>query len=287
MQDKIKNAQILLESLPYIREFYNKTFVIKYGGSAQIDPALREKVAQDIVLLKLVGINVIVVHGGGKHINEVISQFGLQPEFRNGLRVTDSETMSVAEMVLSGRSNKDLVTLINKHGGKAIGLSGKDGPCLRAVPFLDEDGHDYGHVGVVEEVSTDVLELLEKGGYIPVISPVAIGEDGKTFNVNADTAAGKIAESVKAAKLIYLTDVQGIYRDFTNKKDLLSSISKQQALQLIDEGVISAGMIPKVHSIIDSLEGGVNKVHIINGMVEHALLLEIFTDGGIGTEFHL
>lgn len=287
MQEKIKKAQILLESLPYIREFYNQTFVIKYGGSAQIDPELREKVAQDIVLLKLVGINVIVVHGGGKHINEVIDKFGLEPQFRNGLRVTDSETMAVAEMVLSGKSNKDLVSLINKHGGNAIGLSGKDGPCLKAVPYIDKDGHDYGHVGVVNEVSTEVLELLEKGGFIPVISPVAYGSGGKSFNVNADEAAGKIASAVKAAKLIYLTDVQGVYKDHSNSAGFLSSLSREYALQLIEEGAISGGMIPKVHSIIGSLEAGVQKVHIINGTVEHALLLEIFTDGGIGTEFHL
>ena len=287
MQEKIKNAEILLEALPYIREFNNKPFVIKYGGSAMVDPVLKDKVAQDIVLLKLVGINVIVVHGGGKHINEVIDKYGIAPNFKNGLRVTDDATMEVAEMVLSGKANKDIVTLINKHGGRAVGISGKDGPLLFAEPYRDETGEDYGRVGVVNHVERDILDILDSNNFIPVISPVAVDSSGTTYNVNADIAAGKIAQAVNAAKLIYLTDVQGVCRDIEDSKTLYSTLSTSSSLKLMEEGIISGGMIPKVRSILECLEEGVEKVHIINGTIPHALLLEIFTKGGIGTEFHL
>lgn len=287
MQDKIKNAEILLEALPYIREFNNQPFVIKYGGSTMVDPVLRDKVAQDIVLLKLVGINVIVVHGGGKHINEVIAKYGITPVFKNGLRVTDSTTMEIAEMVLSGKANKDVVTLINKHGGRAVGISGKDGPLLMARRYQDESGEDYGQVGVVEDVRTDILETLDSNNFIPVISPVAVDTAGTTYNVNADQAAGMIARAVGAAKLIFLTDVQGVYRDPETRRDMASTLSRGEALELIKTGAISGGMLPKVRSILECLDNGVKKVHIINGTIPHALLLEIFTQNGIGTEFHL
>lgn len=287
MQDKIKNAEILLEALPYIREFNNQPFVIKYGGSTMVDPVLRDKVAQDIVLLKLVGINVIVVHGGGKHINEVIAKYGITPVFKNGLRVTDSTTMEIAEMVLSGKANKDVVTLINKHGGRAVGISGKDGPLLMARRYQDESGEDYGQVGVVEDVRTDILETLDSNNFIPVISPVAVDTAGTTYNVNADQAAGMIARAVGAAKLIFLTDVQGVYRDPETRRDIASTLSRGEALELIKTGAISGGMLPKVRSILECLDNGVKKVHIINGTIPHALLLEIFTQNGIGTEFHL
>jgi len=287
MQEKIRNAEILLEALPYIREFNKRPFVIKYGGSAMVDPELRDKVAQDIVLLKLVSINVIVVHGGGKHINEVIDKYGIAPEFKNGLRVTDDATMEVAEMVLSGKANKDIVTLINKHGGRAVGISGKDGPLLFAEQYRDESGEDYGRVGVVNHVERDILDILDSNNFIPVISPVAVDNEGRTYNVNADIAAGKIARAVNAAKLIYLTDVQGICRDPSAGDTLYSTLSSSAALDLMEEGIIAGGMLPKVRSILECLDEGVEKVHIINGTIPHALLLEIFTRGGIGTEFHL
>ena len=287
MQEKIKKAKVLLEVLPYIREFYGKTFVIKYGGSAMINPELKEMVAQDLVLLKLVGINVVVVHGGGKHISDVLDKFGFESEFRDGLRVTGDDEIGVVEMVLSGKANKDIVTLINKHGGNAVGISGKDGPFLYASAYRDSKGYDYGHVGTIDSIDTAILQNLEKGSFIPVISPIAGGNDGKTYNVNADIVAGKIAEAIGAEKLIFLTDVQGIFRDFENKKDLISSISKDESIKLMKDGIISGGMLPKVKSIIGSIDAGVKKVHIINGTLEHSLLLEVFTTGGIGTEFHI
>lgn len=287
MQEKIRKAAILLEALPYIREFNGSTFVVKYGGSAMIEPGLRDQVAQDLVLLKLVGINLIVVHGGGKYISQEMEQKGLKAEFRDGLRVTDAAAMEVAEMVLSGKANKSIVSLINKHGGHAVGLSGKDGPFLFAGPYHDEQGRDYGQVGTIEQVDGAVLRHLEAGGYIPVVSPVAGSKDGGTFNVNADEVAGKIAQAIGAAKLIFMTDVDGIYRTPDDKSSLISSLARSGAETLMEQGVISGGMLPKVRSILGCLEQGVDKVHIINGTIPHALLLEIFTRGGIGTEFHL
>lgn len=286
MKAKIKRAEIVLEALPYIRQFSGKPFVVKYGGSAMLDDELREKVARDLVLLKLVGINLVVVHGGGKHINEMLGKLNIKGEFRNGLRVTDEETMRVVEMVLSGRSNKEIVTLINKHGGNAVGLSGKDGPLLHAVPYVDAQGETYGQVGVVESVSTALIERILAGGFIPVISPVAFGQDGKSYNVNADMVASRIAQAIHASKLIYLTDVPGVLRNPEDASSLFSRLNTLEARKLIEEGVIAGGMLPKVNSIIECLEQGVEKVHIINGMTPHALLLEIFTDDGIGSEFY-
>jgi len=285
MEAKIKRAEVLIEALPYIRRFSGKPFVVKYGGSAMLNDELREKVARDLVLLKLVGINLVVVHGGGKHINEMLGKLDIKGEFRNGLRVTDEETMRIVEMVLSGRSNKEVVTLINKHGGNAVGLSGKDGPLLHAVPYVDAEGGTYGQVGVVESVSTSLIDRMLDGGFVPVISPVAFGHDGKSYNVNADMVASRVAQAIHASKLIYLTDVPGVLRDREDPASLVSTLTIAESQRLIGEGVISGGMLPKVNSIIECLENGVEKVHIVNGMTPHALLLEVFTDGGIGTEF--
>jgi len=287
MQEIMEKVGILLEALPYIREFNNSSFVIKYGGSAQMDPVLKDKVAQDIVLLKLVGINVIVVHGGGKHINQTLEKFGIKSEFKNGLRVTDDHTMEVTEMVLSGKSNKEIVTLINKHGGHAIGISGKDGPLLYASSYVSNDGTNYGRTGKIDHVEHSVIEHLESSNFIPVISPVAIGTDGNTYNVNADEVASKVAEAVNAEKLIYLTDVDGILADEKDGSSLIHQITEKKVNELIEQGVISGGMLPKVKSIYESLHNGVDKVHIINGTTEHSLLLEIFTQGGIGTQLSL
>jgi len=284
MKRKIMRPEILIEALPYIQQFSGKPFVIKYGGSTLLDEAQCERVAGDLALLKLVGIHLVVVHGGGKHINEMLDKLGIQNEFKNGLRVTDEETMRVVEMVLSGRSNKDIVTLINRYGGNAVGLSGKDGPLLRAVPYVDAEGVQYGRVGVVESVSTALIDQMHAGGFIPVISPVAFGEDGRSYNVNADMVASRVAQAIHAKKLIYLSDVPGLLRDPNDKDSLISTVSVSEARALITDGAISGGMLPKIRSIIECLENGVEKVHIISGLLPHALLLEVFTNGGIGTE---
>jgi acetylglutamate kinase len=251
-----------------------------------LDEAQFERVARDLALLKLVGINLVVVHGGGKHINDMLAKLNIKNEFRNGLRVTDDETMRIVEMVLSGRSNKDLVTLINRHGGNAVGLSGKDGPLLRARAYVDSEGGSYGRVGIIDAgaVSADLIRHMHTGGYMPVISPVAFGEDdGKSYNINADLVAARVAQAMRAKKLIYLSDVPGVLRDAGDKDSLISTLSVSDARALVADGVISGGMLPKIQSIIECLETGVERVHIISGLVPHALLLEVFTDGGIGT----
>jgi acetylglutamate kinase len=287
MQTAIEKANILLEALPYIREFANKTFVIKFGGNAMIDESLSHSFALDIILLSYVGIRPVVVHGGGPQIGGLMEKLGKKPAFIDGLRVTDQETMDIAEMVLTGSINKGIVSHINKNGGRAVGLSGKDGSLLMARKMLKKDKNDpsktldIGFVGEITSVNPRVINTLDTNQFIPVIAPVGCGEDGQTYNINADTAAGAIAGALKAEKLILLTDVEGV-KD--TKGTLLSTLTEPEVQHLIAAGDITGGMIPKVTCCCMALDEGVAKAHIIDGRVEHAVLLEIFTDVGIGTQ---
>ncbi len=283
MQRYIEKVNTLTESFPYIRQFYGKTVVIKYGGHAMSEEALRRSFALDMVLLKYVGINPVIVHGGGPQIGRLLDRIGKKSEFVGGMRVTDEETMSVVEMVLVGDVNKEIVNNINIVGGRAVGLSGKDGGLLLAEKIRHrENGRDIdiGLVGTVRRVDPRVIETLDREKFIPVIAPVGYDEEGRTYNINADIAAGKIAEALRAEKFILLTDVEGVKVD----GDLASTLRKGECLDLIERGVITGGMIPKVNCCLEAIEGGVSKTHIIDGRVEHAVLLEIFTDAGIGTE---
>ena len=282
MKKAIKTADILVEALPYIRAFAGKTVVVKYGGAAMVESRLKERFAEDIALMKYVGMHPVIVHGGGPQISQMMKRLGKEPTFVGGIRVTDAETVGIVEMVLGGVINPEIVALINRHGGRAVGLTGKDGPLLIARPLkaAKESSIDLGQVGEVDGVDPGVLQGLEEARFIPVIAPVAGGVDGKTYNVNADLAAGAIAGALRAEKLLLLTDVPGIL----DGKKLIPTISKKEAQKLIRKGTISSGMIPKVQACLDALEGGVTKAHIIDGRVPHALLLELFTDKGIGTE---
>lgn len=289
MQELINKAKVLMEALPYIKRFTNTTIVIKYGGHAMADERLKESFAQDIVLLKYIGLNPVIIHGGGPQINETLKKYGIVSEFVRGMRVTDAQTMAVVEMVLVGQVNKEVVGLINRHGGRAVGLCGKDGELLLSRKLLQEvkgeDGAveslDLGFVGDVVSVNRELIETLERARFIPVIAPVGVGIDGQSYNINADVVAGRVAAALGAEKLILLTDVQGV-----KDKDgqLLTSIPVAQMQNLINDGTIAGGMIPKVECCAEALAGGVKKAHIIDGRVEHAVLLEIFTDTGIGTE---
>ncbi len=287
MQTAIEKVNILMEALPYIRKFANKTFVIKFGGNAMIDEALSHSFALDIILLSYVGIRPVVVHGGGPQIGGLMEKLGKQPAFIDGLRVTDQETMDIAEMVLTGSINKDIVSHINKNGGRAVGLSGKDGSLLMARKMLKKDKNDpsktidIGFVGEITSVNPRVINTLDSNQFIPVIAPVGCGEDGQTYNINADTAAGAIAGALKAEKLILLTDVEGV-KD--RGGSLLSTLTEPEVQRLISSGDISGGMIPKVTCCCRALDEGVAKAHIIDGRLDHAVLLEIFTDIGIGTQ---
>lgn len=288
MDTLIQKADTLLEALPYIQRFSGKTIVIKYGGHAMIDEDLKQQFAQDVVLLKYVGMNPVVVHGGGPQIGAMLKTLGITSEFIRGMRVTDAATMDVVEMVL-GKLNKEIVMLINRHGGRAVGLSGKDGELVIARKMfltIREEGqpatsHDIGQVGEVVGVNPHVVHSLTEANFIPVIAPIGIGEDGTTYNINADLVAGEIAEALEAEKLILLTDVEGIKDE---RGDLISTLGSEQAQTLIEQQTISAGMIPKVECCINALHGGVKKTHIIDGRVRHTILLEIFTKEGIGTE---
>jgi len=289
MKDIITKAEILIEALPYIRKFYGKSFVIKYGGAAQVKEELKESFAKDIALLNFIGIKTTVVHGGGPKISATMEKMGKKPKFVQGQRVTDQETMDIVEMVLGGLVNKEIVSLINNHGGKAVGLSGKDGGLIKAKKKLIKKSSvkgvdeiiDIGLVGEVTQVDPHIIISLEKEGFIPVISPVGVGPKGETLNINADYVAASVASALKAEKLILLTDVPGII----DKKDrIISTLKKQQIKKLIDDGTISGGMLPKVQACIKAIEGGVSKTHIIDGRVAHCMLLEIFTKEGIGTE---
>lgn len=283
--DLKRRAEILVEALPYIRQFYGKLFVIKYGGKAMIDEELKRSVVQNIVLLRYVGIVPIVVHGGGTEITELMQRLGKEPKFVRGLRVTDAETAEIAEMVLAGKINKELVDLINRSGGLAVGLNGKDANLLRAskIPPERTGGVDLGFVGEVEEVNPSVLHLLSSAGYIPVVSSTSADEEGNTLNLNADHVAGKIAAALQSTKLIFLTDVDGIYRDPNDPSTLISVLKASEAKELLQKGVIERGMIPKVEACLEALANGVPQTHIINGSIPHALLMEVFTDKGIGT----
>jgi acetylglutamate kinase len=286
--DALRRAEILMEALPYIREFRGKTVVIKYGGAAMEQGDLKEPFALDVILLQLVGISPVIVHGGGPQIGALMKRLGKEPRFVGGMRVTDKETMEIVEMVLVGKINKEIVGLINHHGGRAVGLSGKDADLIRArrrahrLPSGEEI--DIGLVGEVEAVNAEPIRLLEEHGFIPVIAPVAVGDHGETYNVNADLVAGEVAAALSAEKLIHLTDVQGI---LDGAGRLVSTLARKEAERLMQEGVIEGGMLPKVESSLRALTGGSAKAHIVDGRVPHAILLEIFTREGIGTEIVL
>ena len=286
--EMIQRAEVLIEALPYIRAFQGKTLVIKYGGAAMEQADLKEQFAQDVLLLRLVGIRPVIVHGGGPQIGALMKRLGKEPRFVGGMRVTDEETVQIVEMVLVGKINKEIVGLINLHGGRAVGLSGKDASLLRARKRLhrmpDGTSADIGLVGEVEAVNPEPIRLLEENGFIPVIAPVGVGEAGETYNINADLVAGDVAAALFAEKLIHLTDVTGI-----NGEDgkLVSTLTKRDAERLIKAGVIDGGMLPKVESSLRALTGGAQKAHIIDGRVPHAILLEVLTKEGIGTEIIL
>lgn len=289
MKKLIEKAEVLIEALPYIRKFYGKTFVIKYGGAAQKEEELKEAFAEDVALLNFIGIRPVIVHGGGPKISATMEQMGKKAEFVHGHRVTDQETMDIVEMVLGGLVNKQIVSLINSKGGRAVGLSGKDGDLIKAKKKkLKDPGAqqpteliDIGLVGEVTEVNASVLEALDKSGFIPVISPVGVGKKGETFNINADDITAAIAKSIGAEKLIYLTDVDGV-KDKKGKS--IGTLSKSEAKKLMKSKAITGGMLPKVDTAVSAIDSGVGKVHIVDGRIPHCLLLEIFTDKGIGTE---
>ena len=279
-------AKILAEALPYIRRFHGKTIVIKYGGNAMIEEHLKQGFARDVVLLKLVGMNPVVVHGGGPQINDLLGRLGKQGEFVAGMRVTDPETMDVVEMVLGGSVNKDIVNLINRHGGKAVGLTGKDGAFIRAKKMLMADREtagkmiNIGQVGEIVSIDPALITLLDTQDFIPVIAPIGVGDEGESYNINADLVAGKLAEILKAEKLILLSNIPGVMDKAGN---LLTGLTAQRVDELFADGTISGGMLPKIGSALDAVKQGVKSCHIIDGRVEHALLLEILTDQGIGT----
>lgn len=277
-----ERAQVLVEALPYLRRYSGHTLVIKYGGAAMIDADLKRSVMQDIVLMRTVGLRPVVVHGGGPEVSELMKRLGKEPVFVNGLRVTDAETASIAEMVLSGTTNKGIVAYIQRHGGQAVGLSGKDGDLILAER-MQVEGADLGFVGEIRDIRTGLLETLSAAGYIPVISSTAGGPDGETYNINADHVAGRLAAALGAAKLILLTDVRGIMADLQDPDSLLHEIPAAEARQLIAAGQVSKGMIPKVEACLMATDGGVERAHIIDGRVPHGLLTEVFTDRGIGT----
>jgi acetylglutamate kinase len=286
MEKYIEKAKILSEALPYFRKFYGKTVVIKYGGSSMESEQIRQTTASDIVLMKYVGMNPVVVHGGGKAISDVMAKMGKKPVFHKGMRVTDDETKDIVEMVLVGRINKEVVTLINQAGGKAVGISGKDGNLIRSTKYYPEgtSGVDIGFVGKVSEINPDLIRSLAHDGYIVVVAPIGVGENGETYNINADSVAGEAAAALKAEKLVLLTDTPGILREKGDESTLISTVKLPEIKELIDTGVIEGGMIPKVEACERALKAGVNKTHIIDGRILHALLLEIFTDRGIGTQ---
>jgi acetylglutamate kinase len=281
-----QKAKVLAEALPYIRRFHGRTIVVKYGGNAMTDARLKESFAHDVVLLKLVGMNPVVVHGGGPQIDELLARMGKKGEFVQGMRVTDAETMDIVEMVLGGQVNKEVVTLINQAGGRAVGLTGQDGAFIRARKMLLSDKSsgngkiDIGQVGEIAAIDPSVITPLEQAGFIPVVAPIGVGEDGQSYNINADLVAGKLAEVLRAEKLIVLTNTPGVL-DKNGK--LLTGLTPKKIDALVDDGTLSGGMLPKISSALDAARSGVASVHIIDGRVEHALLLEILTDEGVGT----
>ena len=282
-------AHVLVEALPYIQRFQGKTIVIKYGGNAMVDQTLKEGFARDVVLMKLMGINPVIVHGGGPQIGDLLKRLGITSEFVQGMRVTDTETMDVVEMVLGGQVNKEIVNLINRHGGRAVGLTGKDGDLIRArklllrrdAPELKEpEIIDIGHVGEVESIDVRVVDMLVKGDFIPVIAPIGVGKDGRSYNINADLVAGKVAEFLKAEKLMLLTNTPGLL-DATGQ--LVTDLEVSRLDEMVSTGVIHGGMLPKIQCAVDAVQAGVRTAHILDGRVEHALLLDLFTNEGVGT----
>jgi acetylglutamate kinase len=289
MNEKLASASkaaVLAEALPYIKRFHGRTIVIKYGGNAMTDEHLKQCFARDVVLLKLVGLNPVVVHGGGPQIESLLARVGKKGEFVQGMRVTDAETMDVVEMVLGGQVNKEIVSLINQQGGKAVGLTGKDGNLIRARKLLIENKGksgemlDIGQVGEIVAIDPSLIALLDSGAFIPVIAPIGVGSSGETYNINADVVAGKIAEILKAEKLILLTNTPGVLDKAGN---LLTGVTPREIDEMVADGTLSGGMLPKIGSALDAARSGVKSVHIIDGRVEHALLLEILTDEGVGT----
>lgn len=288
-QSALNIANVLGEALPYIQRFTGKTMVIKYGGNAMVDDQLKRGFARDMVLMKLVGMNPVVVHGGGPQIGNLLTRLGKESRFIQGMRVTDSETMDVVEMVLGGLVNKEIVTLINRCGGKAVGLTGKDGDFIHARKMIATQGGpelaapeiiDLGHVGEVESIDTDIIHMLVGGNFIPVVAPIGIGKDGRSYNINADLVAGKLAEALTVEKLIFLTDTAGLL-DSDGK--VLTGLGTSEIAALVEDGTIHGGMLPKIHSALGAVQSGVANAHIIDGRVEHAVLLELFTDEGVGT----
>ena len=281
-----QKAQTLAEALPYIKRFFDKTIVIKYGGNAMTDPQLKASFASDVVLLKLVGMNPVVVHGGGPQINEMLDKLGKKGEFIQGMRVTDEETMDIVEMVLGGHVNKEIVNLINQKGGRAVGLTGQDGNFIHAKKLLmanlnnPEEMIDVGQVGDITRIDPSIINFLDSGDFIPVIAPIGVGPDGETYNINADVVAGKLAEILGAEKLILLTNTPGV---LDKKGNLLTGLTPKEIDDLVEDGTLSGGMLPKIGSALDAARSGVKSVHIIDGRVEHALLLEVLTDEGVGT----
>ena len=295
MNHLIEKANVLVEALPYIQRFFGETIVIKYGGAAMIDEKLKNMVMLDIVLLKDIGLNPVIIHGGGPEITRMLKKVGKETQFVNGLRITDDETMEIAEMILSGKINKDIVALINKSGGRAVGLSGKDANLITATKHMatvkKSDGNggmieepiDIGFVGDVESINPEIINVLNKEGYIPVISSVGAGQDGKGYNINADIAAGEIARALNAKKLIMLTDVEGIFERFGDETTLISTLNLGEAHILLNSGKLEGGMLPKLQACITAVKAGVSRAHIIDGRKPHSILLEIFTHEGIGT----
>lgn len=291
MPGAMEKASILVEALPYIKKFYGKTVVIKYGGHAMINDDLKKAVLTDVVLMKYVGMRPVIVHGGGPEITGMLNRLNIESNFVGGLRVTGRDTMEIVEMVLVGKINKDIVARINGYGGRAIGISGKDDGLLKAVkkpgrvkrPDGTSEAVDIGFVGEIDRVSPDIVSTLIREGYIPVVAPVAVGDQGESYNVNADTAASALAVALKADKLIILTDVEGILEDRNDAASLISTVTREEVPVLVERGVLDGGMIPKVECCVRALDGGVQTTHILDGRVKHSILLEVFTDRGIGT----
>lgn len=284
-------AEILVEALPYIQQFYGKTVVVKYGGNAMINDALKEKVMQDVALMKYTGINVVIVHGGGPEITQFLKKVGKETSFVSGLRVTDEETVEIAEMVLAGKINSEIVMLLNRRGVRAVGISGKDADLIHAEKKLAtvyEQGEktkvDIGYVGKTKKIDIRIVEDLISSGYVPVIAPIGVGDDGESYNINADYVAADIAGALKAEKLLLLTDTEGVYKNFEGKKSFVSTLTATEARQWIKDGIISGGMIPKIEACLRALQGGAGKAHIIDGRLAHSIILELFTASGIGTQ---
>ncbi|HKL10892.1 MAG TPA: acetylglutamate kinase [Clostridia bacterium] len=289
MKKSTEKARILTEALPYIQKFHNKTFVIKFGGSIMRNLEAKQAFIEDVVLLNLVGIKIIIVHGGGPEITERIEKIGIKTEFVDGLRKTDGEVIKVAEMVLAGRINKEIAHLVNSMGGKAVGLSGKDGNLIKARKkkiYKKEREIDLGYVGDVEKIDKKILEDLIGLGYIPIISPIGFGTDGETYNINADFVASAVSGELKAEKLVLMTDVEGLYKDFENKRGFITAMTSSEANELIETKAIEGGMLPKLSCSVQAVERGTKNVHILDGRVEHSLLIEVLTDKGIGTMIH-